>query len=248
MIAMRAAAAVAVLGLGLAVGLAQEKPKSANPPAVLEKSFTTPNDLKVTVRATKPQDLPSDLQIMGYFKHDPKGDVVISVIIDFDKMMGNPIKSLRDRGAFVGDELETLTFTPPEGVMKPKKLMLIGYGDKEKFSLETLRRIGTVSVREAVRLGAKRVAFAPAVKDQGFDKFDTGDVEKENVQGIILAYDTEKRLQAEGLSKAFSIEEYILESGPEYFERTIKGVADGVKLAEAALAKRDKAPYHSLTK
>src|SRR5262249_41530951 len=148
----------------------------AEPAKVREKSFTAANDLKVTVRVTKPQDLDCDLQVMGYFKHKPDGDTVIEAIVDFDRLMGWPIKSLRDRGAFAGDELETIDFTPPKGSITPKRILLVGYGDEGKFTLDVLGRVGTATAREAVRLGAKKVAFAPALFDQGYKKLKARDV------------------------------------------------------------------------
>jgi hypothetical protein len=219
------------------------KTKAKAKTKILEKSFSAANNLTIKVRATKPQDLDTDLQIIGYFKHNPSGDTVLSVLIDIDKMLGGLITSLRDRGAFVGNELETLTFTPPKGIMRPKKIMLIGYGDAETFSLDRLPRIGTVALREAVRMRAARVAFAPALRDQGSNKFGTGDVERENVKAIILAYDTEKRLQKEGLAREFTLMEFIVEAGPEFFKDTIAGVAKGVEAGNAEVAARNKKPY-----
>lgn len=229
-----------VFGTGCFVAATSQ---TAEKKKVLEKTFHTPNDLTLKVRATKPQDLETDLQVMCYFKHKPEGDTVISVIVDFDKMMGGPIAALRNRGAFVGNELETLLLTPPQGVMKPKQILLLGYGDDKQFSLQTIERIGTTAVREAIRLKAARVAFAPAIRDQGVEKFDTGAVERHNVRGIILAYDTEKRLQKEGFTQPFSFKEFILEAGPEFFEPTCAGVVKGIEEATAELARRDKAPF-----
>jgi hypothetical protein len=231
--------------LAMSLGLAASGQQPAARSKLLEKSWPVADGLTVTVRSTKPQDLEVDLQIMGYFRHKASGDTVLSVIVDFDKMMGGPIKALRDRGEFMGEEQETILLTPPAGVMKPKKVLLVGYGDESKFSLDVIRRIGTTAVREAIRLGAKKAAFAPAIRDQGNSKFSTGDVERENVQGIILAYDTEKRLQKQGLAAPPALEQFYLEAGPEYFEQTVAGVEKGIAAAKAALEKRDKSPYTS---
>ena len=65
------------------------------------------------------------------------------------------------------------------------------------------------------------------------------------MKGIILAYDTEMRLQKQGLSPQFKIKEYILESGPQFFEETVAGVARGVEEATAEIARRESAPYSS---
>jgi hypothetical protein len=108
-----------------------------------------------------------------------------------------------------------------------------------------MRRIGTTAVREAIRVGAKKAAYAPAIRDQGNNKFGTGDVERENVQGIILAYDTEKRLQKQGLAAAPALEQFYLEAGPEFFAETVAGVEKGIAAAKATLEKRDTSPYTS---
>ena len=233
------------LCLALAACLTASGQQPKGRPKLLEKSWPVADGLTVTVRSTKPQDLEVDLQIMGYFRHKAAGDTVLSVIVDFDKMMGGPIKALRDRGEFMGEEQETLLLIPPAGVMKPKKVLLVGYGDDSRFSLDVIRRIGTTAVREASRLGAKKAAFAPAIRDQGNSKFSTGDVERENVQGIILAYDTEKRLQQQRLAAPIALEQFYLEAGPEFFEETVAGVEKGIAAANAALAQRDKSPYTS---
>jgi hypothetical protein len=225
-------------GLAVSVGQAQEQKK-------LEKTFQAPNGLTIKVRATKPQALASDVQIIGYFQHKKTGDTVLEVLIDINKMLGGVIQNLRDRGEFVGYETETLVFNPPQGVMKPKIVMLIGYGEDSKFNLDIMQRVGTTCVRECVRLKTEVVAFAPAIRDQGVEKFGTGDVEHANVKGIILAYDTEMRLQKQGLAPPFKIKEYILESGPQFFEETVAGVARGVADATAEIARRNQAPYSS---
>jgi hypothetical protein len=44
------------------------------------------------------------------------------------------ISSLRNRGEFGGDALETLLIVPPAGTIKPKLLLLIGIGDESSLS------------------------------------------------------------------------------------------------------------------
>jgi Cytosol aminopeptidase family, N-terminal domain len=214
-------------------------------PKVMERSFVAGDGLTLTVRATKPQDLDCDLQIMGYFKHKASGDTVLSVIVDFDKMMGGPIKALRDRGEFMGEELETIVLTPPAGVMKPRKILLIGYGDESKFSLEVMRRVAVTATREAIRLGAKRAAFAPALFDQGYEKLHAREVAATFLQGVVPVYDTEKRLQKQGLAAPSALAEVILEAGPTHFDDVIAGVTWGLEAAKAELGRRDKSPYTS---
>ena len=58
------------------------------------------------------------------------------------------------------------------------------------------------------------MAFAPLIRDQGNSKLGTGDVATAVVRGMLLAYDTEKRLQKEGLAKAFTLESGSSRPGP----------------------------------
>jgi 6-phosphogluconate dehydrogenase (decarboxylating) len=58
-------------------------------------------------------------------------------------------------------------------------------------------------------------------------------------------YDTEKRLQAEALAPAFSVEDLVIEAGPTYFEDAAKQVSEGIESMAAEIAKRSAAPYSS---
>ena len=170
--------------------------------AVKEASLDGPGGLKLTVRMQGPYDADVPLQVVCYFKHKATGDTTTGAPVELDKRLGGVIAALRDRGEFAGDELETILLAPPEGAIKPKSLLLIGLGDEETLSLERMERVGRVALREASRLGARRVAFAPLIRDQGNTKFGTGDVAKAVVRGVLLARDTESRLQKQGLAKA----------------------------------------------
>ena len=124
-------------------------------------------------------------------------------------------------------------------------LLLVGLGDEDSLSLERMERVGKIALREAAKLGVKRAAFAPLLRDQGNAKLGTGDVEQAVTRGMLLAYDTEKRLQKEGLGKSFTLEEWAVEAGPDYFDDTVKGVQKGIEEAKAAAAKRPSDPYAS---
>src|SRR5207248_9274884 len=138
-----------------------------------------------------------------------------------------------------------LLLAPLKDTIKPKLLLLVGLGDEDSLSLERLERVGKIALREAVKLGVKRAAFAPLLRDQGNAKLGTGDVEQAVTRGLLLAYDTEKRLQKEGLAKSFTLEEWVVEAGPDYFGDTVKGVQKGIDEAKIAAAKRPSTPYVS---
>src|SRR5262249_16076924 len=91
---------------------------------------------------------------------------------------------------------------------------------------------------QAAQAGFKRVAFAPLIRDQGNSKIAAGDVEIAVVQGMLLAYDTEKRLQKEGLAKPFTLEEWIVEAGADYFDETATAAEKAILQTNANLQDR----------
>jgi hypothetical protein len=139
--------------------------------------------------------------------------------------------------------LETLLIIPPKNSIKAKALLLVGLGAEDNLSLKILEGVGRVSFREAAKLGVKRVAFAPLIRDQGNTKLPAGDVEVAVVKAMLLAYDTDKRMQKEGLAKPFTLEEWIVEAGPAYFDETVGAAQTAIKEARTAAAKRTTEPY-----
>jgi leucyl aminopeptidase len=227
----------------LLVSLAASACSQGEKQAVKEKSLDAPHGLTIKVRMEGPYDADTPLQIVCYFKHKESGDKTLGAAVELDKKLGGVIASLRNRGEFAGDELETILLTPPKDTIKPKLLLLVGLGEEDSLSLERLERVGRVALREAAKLGVKRAAFAPLIRDQGSAKFDTGDVGQAVIRGMLLGYDTEKRLQKEKLGKDFTLEVWSMEAGADYFDATIAGVQKGIGQAKAVAAKRPADPY-----
>jgi Cytosol aminopeptidase family, N-terminal domain len=225
----------AVCGLTLADG----------PHTAKETALAGPGGVKLIVRMQGPYDAEVPLQVVCFFKHKESGDTTLGAAVELDKKLGRVIASIRFRGEFAGDELETLLLTPPDRTIKPKALLLIGLGDETSLSLDRMEQVGRVALREAARLGVRRVAFAPLIRDQGNSKLGTGDVAGAVVRGMLLARDTEMRLQREGLAKAHSIEEWVCEAGPKFFDETVSGVTKAMKEADSAIAARSPVPYSS---
>jgi hypothetical protein len=206
---------------------------------VKEKAFDAPHNIKIKVRMEGPYTADAPLQVVCYFKYTPEGAMRMSgAPVELDKRLGGAIASLRERGEFVGDQLETLLIIPPKDSIKARALLLVGIGDEDALSLKVMEGVGRGSLREAARLGANRIAFAPLIRDQGNKKLGTGDVETAVVRGMLLAYDTEKRLQKEGLSKEFTLDEWNVEAGPDYFDETVTGVRKAIDDAGKAIKDR----------
>jgi hypothetical protein len=210
-----------------------------------EKTFDAADGLKVSVKMIGPYTEPADLQIICLFKHKPSGDIYQGAAKDTDEHLHGLLSALRNRDEFVGELGETILFTPPSGSIPAKRFMVIGLGDEKDLSLDSLRVVGRIAAREAVRLKAKHVAWAPVIRDEGNTFLDVGEGARAFIEQLLSSYDTEKRLQEQELAPNFSVEDFVIEAGPTYFEGAAKQVEEGIESIAAQLAQRNAAPYSS---
>jgi cytosol aminopeptidase family protein len=237
---MRLTRIAALLAIAMLAGLVRS---DTGKDEVKEKSLDAPNKVAIKVRMEGPYTADVPLQVVCYFKYTPEGAKRMGgAPVELDKHLGGVIASLRERGEFVGDQLETLLIIPAKDSIKAKALLLVGLGDEDALSPKLMEAVGRVALREAARLGVSRVGFAPLIRDQGNKKLGTGDVETAVVRGMLLAYDTEKRLQKEGLSKEFTLDAWNVEAGPDYFDETVTGVQKAIEEARKAIKDRSPDP------
>jgi hypothetical protein len=234
---LTAAALFLVYGVALA----------ADNSAPTKKTFDGPRGLKVSVKMIGPYSEPADLQIICLLKHKASGDTYLGAAKDTDQHLHGLLSALRNRDEFVGELGETILFTPPAGSIPAKQFMVIGLGDEKNLSLDSLRVVGRIAAREAVRLRAKHVAWAPVIRDEGKITIDVGEGDRAFIEQLVSAYDTEKRLQEQELAPAFSIEDIVIEAGPAYFEEASKQVQEGIESMAAQLGQRSAAPFTSAT-
>lgn len=207
-----------------------------------------PLGIRVSVKMVGPYMEPADLQIICLFKHKADGDTYQGAAAETDKHLGGLLASLRNRGEFVGELGETFAFIPAKGSIPARQFMVIGLGDEKDLSLESLRIVGRIAAREAIRLKARHVAWAPVIRDEGNSALDVGAGDRAFVEQLLSAYDTEKRLQAQGLAPQFSIESWIIEAGPAYFDDAVKQVGEVIDSVIGELSQRNPAPYVSAGK
>ncbi len=210
--------------LGLTLACLVAAAGAADSQAPKENVFATkPLGIRVSIKMDGPYMEATDLQIICLFKHKASGDTYQGAAKDTDAHLGGILSALRNRGEFVGESGETILFTPPEGSIPAKQFM-------------------------AVRLKAKHVAWAPVIRDEGNLAIDVGEGDRAFAEQLLSSYDTEKRLQAQGLAPAFTIESVVIEAGPTFFDGAVKQVGQGIESITAELQKRDSTPYASTSK
>ena len=188
---------------------------------------------------------PADLQMICLFKHKLAGDTYQGAAKDTDAHLHGLLSALRNRNEFVGELGETILFTPPKDSIPAKQFMVIGLGDEKDLSLDTLRLVGRIAAREAVRLKAKHVAWAPVIRDEGNSTIEVGEGDRAFAEQMLSAYDTEQRLQAQGLAPKFTIDSLVIEAGDSFFDSAVKQVGQGIDSITAELKKRDPTLYTS---
>jgi hypothetical protein len=219
---------------------------ASDPTAAKENVFETkPLGIKVSIKMIGPYTQSADLQIICLFKHKSSGDTYQGAAKETDKHLGGILSALRNQGEFVGELGETFLFAPPSGTIPAKRFMVIGLGDEKELSLNSLKVVGRIAAREAVRLKARHVAWAPVIRDEGNSTIDVGQGDRAFVGELLSAYDTEKRLQAQGLADKFNIEDVVIEAGPAFFDGAVKEVGEGIDSILLELGQRSGTPYFS---
>jgi hypothetical protein len=234
---------IASLVLALIFSFSFVEVRAADTPAPAEKTFNAPHGMKVGVKMVGPYGQATDLQIICVFKHKASGDTYIAAMKDLDDKLGGLLSSIRNRGEFMGNLGETIVFIPPAGSTLAKQFLVIGLGDASDLSFETMRVVGAVAIRDAVRLKAAHVSFAPVLRDQGNNKLDVGECDRNVEEGAFLAYDTEKRLQKQGLAHEFDVKDLTIEAGPTFFAGVADQLPVGITNVTKDISQRSNDPY-----
>jgi len=161
------------------------------------------------------------------FNAPPALPAAVNGMVHLDQALGGLITELRKTGKFAGHALETLLITPPPGKISAKKLLLIGLGDRNKFTPELILRVAGVGMQEALRLGVTQYAFATDLKDAGIDS-PTALVAGYGVTGAVAAYRTQAFLKSKGMSSFKPITKITLLAGPSFFTVAGKGIQEAI--------------------
>lgn len=220
-----------VLFLNVNIGLAQQVAKVGT-----SKVWGTVDGIAIEGVVQGPSAQVSDLQVACVFEYT-EGDIYnsppalpaeLNGLVHLDKDTKGLLTELRKSGKFAGRIHETVLISPPKGMIGGKRLLLIGLGDRNKFSPEIMIGIGSVAMRSALELGVDNFAFASDLKDAGIDS-PTALVAGNAVKGILQAYQTQLWLKEKKMSSSKKISKVILLAGPAFFNVAGEGIQDAIK-------------------
>lgn len=181
-----------------------------------------------------PSSAEAALQVACVFEYT-EGDIFnppalpanLNGMVHLDDAFKGLITELRKSGKFTGHSLETLLITPPKGTLASQKLLLIGLGDRNKFTPDLMLSVGSVAMREALRLGVSDFSFASDIKDAGID-FPTALVATNVVLGSFEAYRTQNYLKEKKLSDNKPLTKIILLAGPAFYTVAGEGIKEAI--------------------
>ncbi len=207
---------------------------TATTPIGTSKIWGTVDGLAIEGLVQGPTGAASALQVVCVFEYT-EGDIfnppalpaALNGMVHLDEALKGQITELRKTGKFTGRLYETLLIEPPKGSLKAPRLLLIGLGDRNKFTPEVMTGIGSVAFREAVKLGADSFAFASDIKDAGIDS-PTALVASNVTRGIIEAHRTQHYLKDKKLSTATGPVKAILLAGPAFFNTAGEGIKEAI--------------------
>ncbi|MFW0718745.1 M17 family peptidase N-terminal domain-containing protein [Pedobacter sp. N23S346] len=177
----------------------------------------------------------SDLQVACVFEYT-EGDIFVSPpalppalngLVHLDQDMKGLVTEMRKSGKFLGHTYETILISPPKGTIGGKKLLLIGLGDRNKFTADLMTGVGSVAMREALKLGVSNFAFASDLKDAGIDS-PTALVAGNVVKGIFEAYRAQTWLKDKNMSTFKPVSKVILLAGPAFFTTAGEGIQEAI--------------------
>ncbi|MDR6457881.1 hypothetical protein J2786_000974 [Chryseobacterium vietnamense] len=181
-----------------------------------------------------PSAAKADLQIACVFEYT-EGDIFnppalpkeLNGMVHLDEALKGIITEVRKKGQFKGHALETLLINPPKGSLASGKLLLIGLGNRNSFDAGLMKEVGSVAMREALKLQVHTVSFASDIKDAGIDS-PTALVAENVVLGAFDAYRAQSYLNTQHLSDKMKLKKLILLAGPSFFTVAGGGIQDAI--------------------
>jgi leucyl aminopeptidase len=165
-----------------------------------------------------PDAIDSDALAIILFEAPGDGD---SPAGEYDARTGGLISDLYAAEEFTGKALETALIHRPAG-FKARRLLLVGGGKRQDFSLARLRQAAGVAVRALKDKAVRRLAFVPA------GEFAAAGQVQASVEGAILADYDPDAYKTEDRQKHYIEELWIAASS-----REPAALARGVAVAEA---------------
>lgn len=165
------------------------------------------------VVAWGPAQADVDFSVACMFEHELAGAPLAGGLLGLDQALAGQLTQLRASGAFRAQPMETLLISLPPASVAARALLVIGLGAPESLDGERLHRATRVAMREAIRHGARSMAFAPSVLDGGHTDNAGLDMPRVMIEGMLSALRAEHVLAVAGLAPPPSLQHCTFDVG-----------------------------------
>jgi hypothetical protein len=172
-----------------------------------------------------------DFSVACMFEHEVDGAAIAGGLLQLNEALGNELTRLRSEGLFRAQSMETLLITQPSASIKARAVLVVGLGDPSTLDGDRLRQATQLAMREAIRYGARSMAFAPSVLDGGHTDDAALRMQEVMLAGMLNGLRTELALAAAGLTRrpllqqcTFDVGAPRLEGAAESFAAAFEGL------------------------
>jgi leucyl aminopeptidase len=189
--------------------------------------------MQVVVKRDKPELVAAD--VLAVFLQQEKSLPPKSVVAQLDARLAGRIRDYLDSGDFSG-ALNSTALVRTGGAIQAPRVLLVGLGKPEAFTIDALRQASATAAMAARRLGVSSVALVPPACD-----VEPGEAAQALTEGAFLGLYTLKKYKtaSENEDKDNLRELSILASGSTTQRALESGVQRGQILAEAVNMARD---------
>ena len=173
----------------------------------------TLDGVEFDVVAWGPAQADVDFSVACMFEHEQGGAAVAGGLLGLDTALGGQLTALRASGAFRAQEMETILISLPPATLPARAVLVVGLGSPETLDGDRMRRATRVAMREAIRHGARSLAFAPSVLDGGHTDNAGLDMPRMMMEGMLGALHAEHALAAAGLAPPPSVQRCTFDVG-----------------------------------
>lgn len=172
----------------------------AAPSAPARFAIGATDGVSFDVVAWGPAHADVDFSVACMFEHEVGVAAIAGGLLALDQALGGHLTRMRADGVFRAQPMETMLIASPPPGMAPRAVLVIGLGDPTTLDQDRLRQATRVAMREAIRHGARSMAFAPSVLDGGHTANDALDMPAVMLDGMLSALRAELTLASEGLA------------------------------------------------
>jgi leucyl aminopeptidase len=184
-------------------------------------------DIKTAAKCANPLTYPGDTIALALYA-DAKNDKFIATI---DKAIGNVITNAKKLGDITGKKDSCLVLYT-NGKIKAQRIIIVGLGDKQKFTDDQLRRASAIAANKAVTLKSKKCAlFFANTLNKNFDLQRAGQLIAEGA--FFGAYRYDEFISEKANSRENAVAFDICHTDPSAAKIIAKGQTRGKYIADA---------------